>query len=75
MAAIIELIKTESEMAQPTNNDTLSVLKKKLCVMQRYREDYSSISYPVIIRSSLSQYNAYCNVCKADFSVKSWRIN
>jgi len=40
MAAVIELIKTESEMAEPTNDDSQSVLKKKHRVMQRYQEDY-----------------------------------
>jgi len=58
MAAIIELIKMESEMAELTNNEMQSVLKKKSRVMQRYREDYSSIINPEITRLSFSQYNA-----------------
>ena len=54
-------------MGDATDDETERVAKKPR-VMQRYRSEYS-VSYPVITRSSLSQYNAYCSVCKADFSV------
>jgi len=55
----------ESERVEPTNDGNVEKKPRDtLC----YREE-CSISYPVITRSSLRLYIAYCNVCKAEFSV------
>ena len=43
--------------------------KKRRVSEQRYKLDYN-VEWPIITRSKLDDFHAYCMLCKADFSVR-----
>jgi len=58
----------DSEIEPDAETDDDEPKKKKQKVLQKYLPGYQ-IKYPVIIRSSVSDNDAYCTVCRCDFRV------